>query len=271
MKTLAFAVALAAGVLGGERALCAKEPENFIAFNQSYYATSKGYDWQGAVQSGGCTFVSQAESVYVAHTMSPRDSWFADTAYYTLSSCGAVTRGLTDVEVGYQRGISTAKAPTLYSFRASIAIPTGYSIEANPRVGLGRPSLQIGMAYNGGFHIGAKHPHYGFIAATLGARVYTGYPAPQLLSSAGAGYSVTPALLVIESFFGGTHLGGGGLLTNIGINPTVSAVYDSYASATSVVIKLTPALSLNANVWNQLGGRNAGIGQNYGLGFWGRF
>jgi hypothetical protein len=125
------------------------------------------------------------------------------------------------------------------------------------------------MGYNGGFHIGPKH--YGFVNAGLSVRAYTGYPAPQLISNAGAGYSVTPGVMIIDSFFGETHLGGGGSLTNIGINPTISAVYDSYANSASVVIKITPAVSLTADVWNQLGGRSAGIGQNYGVGFWGRF
>ena len=226
---LAPSFALAAFAYAATSSAYADDPKNFIAVNQAYYATAKGIDNNGAITHSPCQFNSHAESVYVAHTMTLRDLWYADTAYYNLAACGSQTKGLSDIELGYQRGISTKKAPNLYAVRASVTVPTGYSIETNPRLGLGRPALNAGMAYTGGFYTGIKHKHYGFVTLGISGKVYTGYPAPQMLSNAGAGYGLTPNVLVIESYFGATHTAVAARWTNIGINPT-AAVYDSYAA-----------------------------------------
>lgn len=262
---------LVLGLLAAFAPLAARadDPATFVSVNSTYYSTIQQYDQNGNVVRNQCAFVKHDDPIYVQHQMDPRDQWYADTAYDAVSSCGATQQGLTDFELGYVRGISSDKAPNLFSVHASLIVPSGYSIAVNPRLGYGRPGATAGLTYLSDYVAGKSH--YGFVSLGAGVRAYTTYPAPQLLTNATLGLNVTPGLLAIVQYFGTTHLGAGGTLQNIGVNPTVNAVYDSYQGTGTLVVKLTPVLYLDGSVTNQLAGRNIGIGQIYGFGLWAKF
>lgn len=245
------------------------QPKTFVALSYSLYDSANSLDRQGHPQTSSCAFRDQTVGLYISHQINPRDNWFGDTSFSHPSSCGNSNSGLGDVEFGYQRGIGNDARPTQFAIKGSISLPSGYNIADNLRLGLGRPGAQLGMTYFGGFQ-GQQH-HYGFVSAGAAVRAYTTYPAPQLETNIGVGYGATPGLLVIESYFGTTHLGGGGHLTNIGANPFVTSVYDSYQMNSSLIFSLTPRLAFNVGYWNLLGGFNVGTGSQVSAGFWFRY
>jgi hypothetical protein len=266
LRQTAAALALIGSLLACAAAASADdEARTFISIEQSYYSATDYIDSNGKTQTGSCTFTQQATSIYAQHQMNARDSWFADTSYNNDTCGSGNTRGLTDIELGVQHGISHAN-PTLFSIRGAVTIPTGYDIGANPRLGLGRPGAGVGLVYLSGFQ-GAKD-HYGFVTAAAGVRAYTSYPAPQLNTNVTAGYGFTPGFMLIESFFGTTHLGAGGELQNVGVNPIVNASYNSYQLSSNAVFSISPAVRAHFAYWNLLGGENVGIGSQVYGGLW---
>jgi hypothetical protein len=245
------------------------QPTTFIAIEDSSYSSDQYLDREGQQQTSNCTFKQQSIDVYVSHQTTVRDTIFGDTSY-SHDWCGdASTTGLGDIELGYQRGISGINHPNLFAIRASVIAPTGYDIGANPNLGLGRPGASLGAVYLGGFQ-GAPH-HYGFITASAGMKAYTSYPAPQLLTNVSVGYGLTPGVQVIESYFGTTHLGAGGQLQNVGVNPFVSSIYNSYQLSSNVIFALGQKVGLHVGYWKLLGGFNVGTGSQLYAGFWLKF
>ena len=112
---------------------------------------------------------------------------------------------------------------------------------------------------------------YGYITAAVNVRAYTGYPAPQLLTNFTAGLNLNSTLLVYESYYGTTHLGAGGELTNIGLNPTVNSSFNSYTLSENLAIALSTRTSLALSYQSLLGGWNTGIGSTLQAGVWLRF
>jgi hypothetical protein len=246
----------------------ADDPPTFVAIGPLYYDSSTYIDKQGRTQSSGCDFQKRGESIYVQQRISASDSARLSTEYDDVSCGGSSTRGLYDIELDYLHGISSAAHPAQFSVEGSLIIPPGYSIAANPRLGLGRPGAEAGMVYYQTFKAGS---HYGYITSAVNVRGYTGYPAPQLLTNVTAGYNVTNRLLAYESYYGTTHLGAGGQLTDIGLNPLVNSSYDSYTLSENVAYAFSPRTSLALSYQSLLGGWNTGIGSTLQAGVWLRF
>ncbi len=240
-------------------------PATFFSVDRTYLSSSSYLDQNGHTQPSSCTFVKNSTSVYAERRMGARDLWFADTSY-DVDSCGAAsTRGLNDIEAGIQHGIGHAN-PTLWNVRASLIVPGGYDVGANPSIGLGRPGATLGLTYLSNFRAGRGH--YGYVTGGASVRAYTSYPAPQLLTNFTAGYHATPGLLLYESYYGVTHLGAGGQLRDVGLNPTISSSYASYQLSSNAVFALTGSIGLHFAVWNLLGGENYGTGNEYFAGLW---
>ena len=86
-----------------------------------------------------------------------------------------------------------------------------------------------------------------------------------------AGINLSKRVLVYESYYGTTHLGAGGTLLNIGLNPTVNAEYDSYTLSENLAYALSRGTSVALTYQSQLGGWNTGIGTTLQAGVWLRF
>lgn len=246
----------------------ADDPATFIALGPLYYDSSTFIDKSGHQQPSGCDFQKRGESLYVQQRLSTDDSLRLSTEYDDISCGGVSTRGLNDIEVDYLHGVSGPAHPTEFSIEGSLIIPPGYSIAANPRLGLGRPGAELGTIYSATFKAGDR---YGYVTSAVNVRGYTGYPAPQLLTNLTVGLNVTSKLLVYESYYGTTHLGAGGVLTNIGLNPTVNSSYNSYYLSENVAYALSPHTSLAVGYQALLGGWNTGIGSTLQAGVWLRF
>jgi hypothetical protein len=246
----------------------ADEPATFIAVGPLYYDSSTYIDKNGHTQSSGCDFQKRGESIYVQQRLSTSDSARLSTEYDDVSCGGPSTRGLNDIELDYLHGLGGPAHPTQFSIEGSVILPPGYSIAVNPRIGLGRPGAELGTVYLQTFQAGT---HYGYVTAAINARAYSGYPAPQLLSTVTAGYHLTNRLLAYESFYGVTHLGAGGQLTNIGLNPLVNSSYDSYTLAENVAVDLSAHTAIALSYTSLVGGWNTGIGSTLQAGVWLRF
>ncbi len=263
------AIALAAACLGfAPQAARADDPPTFVSIGPLYYNSTTYIDKSGRVQPSGCDFQKTGESIYAQQRLSAADSLRLSTEYDDVRCGGPATQGLTDVEVDYLHGVSGATHATQFSVEGSLVIPAGYSIAANPRLGLGRPAAELGAVYYATFKAGSN---YGYVTSGINVRGYTGYPAPQLLTNVTVGLNLSSRLLVYESFYGTTHLGAGGTLTNIGLNPTVNASYDAYQLAENVAFALTPHTSLALTYQSLVGGWNTGIGSTLQAGVWLRF
>jgi hypothetical protein len=262
-------VALAAFALAGAPlAAQADDPPTFIAVGPLYYDSSTYLDKTGHTQSSGCDFQKRGESLYVQQRLSASDELRLSTEYDDVSCGGVATRGLNDVEVDLLHGIGGTSHPREFSIEGALIVPPGYAIAANPRLGLGRPGAALGAVYAANIKAGAD---YGYITAGVNVLGYTGYPAPQLRTNVTAGLHLTPNLLVYESFYGNTHLGAGGQLTNIGLNPTVNSSYDAYQISENLAIALAPHASLALSYTSLAGGWNTGIGSTVQAGVWLRF
>jgi hypothetical protein len=263
------AIALVIACLGfAPLAARADDPATFVSIGPLYYNSTTFIDKTGHVQSSGCDFEKTGESIYAQQRLSSADSLRLSTEYDNVRCGGPSTSGLTDIEVDYLHGVSSATHPTQFSVEGSLIVPAGYSIEANPRLGLGRPAAEVGTVYYGTFKAGSD---YGYVTSAINVRGYTGYPAPQLLTNVTVGLNLSRRLLVYESYYGTTHLGAGGTLTNIGLNPTVNASYDAYQLAENVAFALTPHTSLALSYESLVGGWNTGIGSTLQAGVWLRF
>ena len=262
---VAFAIALA---LVPALARAGDPPATFIAVGPLYYDSSTYIDKNGHQQPSGCDFEKRGESLYVQQRLSAADSLRLSTEYDDISCGGPSTQGLNDIEVDYLHGVSGPSHPTQFSLEGSLIVPPGYSIAANPRLGLGRPGAELGVVYYATFKAGTR---YGYVTSAVNVRGYTGYPAPQLLTNFTVGLNLTAKLLAYESYYGTTHLGAGGVLTNIGLNPTVNSSYDSYYLAENVAYALSPRTSIALSYQSLLGGWNTGIGSTLQAGVWLRF
>lgn len=246
----------------------ADDPATFIAIGPLNYSSSSYIDRNGQTHASSCTFEKRGETLYVQQQLTPSDQLRLDTEYDDDSCGGTSTRGLYDIELDYLKGLSGKSHPNQFQVEAGVVIPPGYSIAENPRLGLGRPAAELGGLYNGTFKAGSL---YGYVIASLNARAYTGYPAPQLLSNVTAGLNLTHQLLVYESYYGTTHIGAGGTLTDIGVNPTVNSEYDSYTLSENVAYAFTRGTALALTYQSQLGGWNTGIGTTLQAGLWFHF
>jgi hypothetical protein len=243
-------------------------PATFVAIGPLYYSSSSYVDKSGKQHASSCDFQKDGYTIYVQQRIDAADSARLSTEYDNDSCGGSSTRGLYDIELDYLKGVSGSAHPTQFQLEGSLFIPPGYSIAANPRLGFGRPGAQLGGVYNGTFKAGAL---YGYIIASVAARGYTGYPAPQLQSNVTAGINLSKRVLVYESYYGTTHLGAGGTLLNIGLNPTVNAEYDSYTLSENLAYALSRGTSLALTYQSQLGAWNSGIGTTLQAGVWLRF
>lgn len=246
----------------------ADDPATFIAVGPLYYDSSTFLDKSGKKQSSGCDFEKRGQSLYVQQQLSKTDQVRVSTEYDDVSCGGPSTRGLNDIELDYLHGIGNAARPAQFSLEGGIVIPPGYSIEVNPRIGLGRPGATLGALYAANFKAGSL---YGYVTAGANVLAYTGYPAPQLRTTVTAGLNLNRSVLVYESFYGTTHLGAGGQLTNIGLNPTVNSSYDAYQVAENVAFNFSPHTSLALSYTSLAGGWNTGIGSTVSAGVWFRF
>jgi len=246
----------------------ADDPATFIAVGPLYYDSTTFLDKSGRQQSSGCDFRKTGESIYVQQRVSSSDRVRLQTEYDNVSCGGPSTRGLNDIEVDYLHGLGGAARPTQFSIEGSLILPPGYSIAVNPRLGLGRPGAALGAVYSSNFKVGSD---YGYVTVSANVLGYTGYPAPQLRTTATAGLNLTPKLLVYESFYGTTHLGAGGQLTNIGLNPTVNSSYDAYQLSENLAYSFTPHTALALGYTSLVGGWNTGIGSTLQAGIWLRF
>jgi len=243
-------------------------PPTFIAVGPLYYSSSSYINKSGQTEASSCTFEKRGESFYLQQQLSPSDQFRVYTEYDD-DSCGAAsTRGLYDVQLDYLKGVSGKGHQDRFQVDVGLIVPPGYSIAANPRIGLGRTGAEAGGLYNGTFKAGST---YGYVIASLVVRGYTGYPAPQLLSNVTAGFNLTHQLLAYESYYGTTHIGAGGTLTDIGLNPSINSEYDSYTLSENVAYAFTPHTTLNLTYQSQLGGWNTGIGSTLQAGVWFRF
>ena len=246
----------------------ADDPGTFVAIAPLYYDSSTFFDKSGHQQTSSCDFQKRGESLYVQQRLSATDEVRLSTEYDDISCGGPSTRGLNDIEVDYLHGISSASHPRQFSIEGGLILPPGYSIAVNPRLGLGRPGAALGAAYYANFKAGSN---YGYVTAGVNVLGYTGYPAPQLRTNVTAGLNLTPRLLVYESFYGNTHLGAGGQLTNIGLNPTVNSSYDAYQISENLAYTFAPRTSLALSYTSLAGGWNTGIGSTLQAGAWFRF
>jgi hypothetical protein len=246
----------------------ADDPATFVAIGPLYYDSSTYIDKAGHQQPSGCDFQKRGESLYVQQRIGVSDSLRLSTEYDDISCGGPSTRGLNDIEIDYLHGVSGASHPTEFSIEGSLIVPPGYSIAVNPRLGLGRPGAELGTVFYAPFKAGTD---YGYVTSAVNVRAYTGYPAPQLLTNLTVGLNLTSKVLVYESFYGTTHLGAGGQLTNIGLNPTVNSSFDSYYLAENLAYAVAPNASIALTYQSLLGGWNTGIGSTLQAGVWLRF
>ena len=246
----------------------ADDPSTFIAVGPLYYNSTTYLDKSGKQQASGCDFQKHGESLYVQQQVGTADQLRLSTEYDDISCGGPSTQGLTDIELDYLHGISGSAHPNQFRIEGGVVLPPGYSIAANPRLGLGRPGATLGAVYYSSFKAGSD---YGYITAGVNVLGYTGYPAPQLRTNVTAGLNLTRQLLVYESFYGTTHLGAGGQLTNIGLNPTVNSSYDAYQISENLAYALTPHTSIALSYTSLAGGWNTGIGSTLQAGVWLRF
>jgi hypothetical protein len=260
--------ALALALACAPAAARADDPPTFIAIGPLYYSSSTYIDKNGKTQSSGCTFQKTGESIYVQQRIDTTDSARLSTEYDDVRCDGPSTRGLNDIELDYLHGLGGPAHPTQFSIECSVIITPGYSIEANPRLGLGRPGAELGSVYLQTFRAGSR---YGYITAAVNVRGYTGYPAPQLLTNFTAGLNLNGKLLIYESYYGTTHLGAGGELTNVGLNPTVNSSYNSYTLSENLAVALSARTSIALSYQSLLGGWNTGIGSTLQAGVWLRF
>jgi len=245
----------------------ADDPSTFVSVGPLYYDTSSYINRNGQREQSGCDFQKSGYSVYIDKPVGTDDVHLS-TEYDDVRCGGSSTRGLTDIEVDFLKGIGGRKRPRQFQAQVGVIIPPGYSIAANPRLGLGRTAALAGGVYNESFKLGSL---YGYVTGSAVARVYTGYPAPQLISTVTAGVNLDRQLLFYEQYYGTTHLGAGGTLTNIGLNPTVNAVYDSYTISENLAYTFAPRTALALTYQSQLGGWNSGIGTTFQAGLWHRF
>lgn len=254
--------------LGTQGVRAETDPATFLSITSANYQSSQYLDDKGQKHQSSCVFQQTSTSIYAQHRFGAHAGWFADTAYNTETCGGGTTRGLTDIEIGATHSLGS-KIVAPFGLRGSLIVPSNYSLQANPRLGIGRPAAQLGVTYLSGFR--TDRMHYGFVNGGVGVRAYTGYPAPQLETNLTVGLNLSKRVAVYEGYYGTTHLGAGGTPVQVGLNPIVSARYDSYQLASNLVVKVAPGVSLSVSAWNQLGGRTVGLGQTLSTGLWAKF
>lgn len=268
-RRIVVSTSLAALVLScSPLAAQADDPATFVSVGTLYYNSSTFVDMKGQSHPAECDFRKRGESLYVRHRVSANDELLLSTEYDDVSCGGSSTRGLSDIEVDYLHGIGGATHPRRFSIEGGLILPPGYSIAVNPRLGLGRPGAALGAVYSSDFKAGSK---YGYITAGANVLGYTSYPAPQLRTNVTVGLNLTSKLLAYESFYGTTHLGAGGRLMNIGLNPTVNSSYDAYQLSENLAYTFAPRTALALSYTSLIGGWNTGIGSTLQAGVWFRF
>lgn len=239
----------------------------FYSLSQSYFSATHYFDSNGNRQPNGCDFQKDATSLYVEHGFDARDTGSVNVEYDRDSCNGSSTSGLNDIDFAFLHQLHHS-ATTSFGWKAQLIAPTGYSIDANPRIGYDRFGGQFGFALGGNFRDGDND---GFYSLESGVRAYIGYPAPQLRTFGTVGVNATRQLQIIGQLEWNQALGAGHTLTNVGLNPTIFPSYNDVQAIATLRLRIAPHLSLVGSTTGLLYGRDYGIGSTSAIGIWGDF
>lgn len=258
VATLGFLCATAAAA--GASSFPREPGTSFLEVQYASYQSPTFITNAGQYVPAGCTFEKHELSVYGEVGLSKHDTLTAQIPYDSLR-CGAnTTAGFTDLEVGLNHNLHRG-ATTTFGVRADAIVPAGYSIGANPRLGYGRPGLEVDALYGGNF---AKKA---FFDTQTGVRAYSGYPAAQFHTTGTVGYNADRYLVYGQVDYV-THTTNGTTLTNIGVNPTVQPAYTALQGTIAGTLRIAPGTSLFLSSTSLLSGRNTGQGHSLNAGFW---
>jgi hypothetical protein len=235
----------------------------FIDLQYSYYESNTFITPGGQYTPSGCAFQKHEMSIYGEVGLSKRDTLTGQLPYDWLNCGGNSTAGFADLELGLNHNFHRG-ATTTFGVRADAIVPTGYSIEVNPRLGYGRLGTEEDILYGGG--IG----RYGFYDTATGVRFYSGYPATEFHTNGTVGYNVKPVLLLGQLDYE-TNISPGTTLANIGQNPTIQPAYTAFQGTLAATVQVMPHGSLYLGSTMLISGKNTGQGTSFALGFWSTF
>jgi hypothetical protein len=236
---------------------------SFIDVQYSYYESGTFITPGGQNVPAGCTFEKHEASVYAEVGVTKRDTLTGQLPYDWIDCGGNRTQGFTDLEVGLDHNLHRG-ATTTFGVRLDAIVPTGYSIDVNPRLGYGRLGTEADVLYGGS--IG----RFGFYDTQTGVRFFSGYPATQFRTTGTIGYNARSVLLLGEVDYE-TNIGAGTTLANIGANPLIQPSYTALQGTLAATVRVAPAGSLYLGTTSLIAGRNTGLGHSIAAGFWATF
>ncbi|WP_340689796.1 hypothetical protein [Hydrogenobacter thermophilus] len=237
-----------------------EEGEFFIAPFFNYYRAKDYYDKSGNKKPIGCTFEKREVQIYGEYGLKKNTTLTFKVPYDWLK-CAGSTSGLSDLEVGFIRQVKRGKNYA-FSYYGNAIIPTGYSINDNPRLGYGRLGLEGGFLYG----LSGK---VGFLDTGIGYRYYFGYPSSQVRAYATAGVNALKNLQIITSL--DLQMGlGDGTKKVLGQNITLEPDYKLAQVYVGPRLMLGN-LSLIATYQHVFWGRNTGVGRGFNVGVWWNF
>lgn len=235
-----------------------KEGELFISTTFYYQSAKKYYDSEGKRRPIGCTFEKREMQIYGEYGLSSKNTLTFKLPYDWLKCGNNSTSGFGDLELGLIRNLKLQDSKSI-SLYGNIIIPTGYSINDNPRIAYGRVGLEGGVLY--GFS-----GRWGFWDSGLGYRYYFGYPSSQIRAYGGGGINLFQNIQLLT--FVDAQIGlGDGKRKQIGENIFLEPDYKL------VQLNVGPRLNLGKfsaifNYQKTLYGRKTGDAQGFSFGIW---
>jgi len=234
----------------------------FIDVRSSFLDSPTYTTSTGAVLTGDCTFTKAERALYVEQPVEHGNGAITVNVPYDELNCGGQhAAGIADTEIGYERAL-VHTAYSRFSLSATGIVP-GTGSNADPAVSYGQFGAQLGVRETLTYRAFA---HYGWIDAAVGARGYTGAPAPRLLASTAVGYAMSRGVSLVERFSMTQSLGAGNAAVTS--NPTIATRYDAQQLESGVTVALRPGVSAYISELVVLGGRNYGLGRTFNVAVW---
>ncbi|MDW8237718.1 MAG: hypothetical protein RMJ32_04855 [Aquificaceae bacterium] len=224
-----------------------------------YYEADKYFDKDGNKKPIGCKFHKREVQLYGEFGVTDNYTLTFKVPYANLK-CNASNSGLGDAEIGVIRSLKKGKSNI--SAYTNVIIPTGYSLQEEPRLGYARYGLEGGLLY--GFS-----GKWGFFDSGGGLRYYFGYPSTQFRAYVVGGYNLSRWLLLYGQLDAQIGLGDGKrkvIGQNIFLEPDYKLI-QLYVGPRFIYGKGSVGFGYQKVIW----GRNTGDGSGFFLNVWQSF
>lgn len=235
-----------------------EEGEFFVAPFFYYYSADKFYDKDGEKRPIGCTFRKEEVQLYGEYGLNKTTTATFKVPYTRLSCGNRDTSGIGDLEIGIVRNLKRDKNSSL-SLYGTLLVPTGYSINKDPRLGYGRLGIEGGLSYG-------LSGNWGFADMGAGYRHYFGYPSDQIRASITGGLNLYKNIQLYGLLDAQIGLGNGKrkqVGQNIFLEPDYKLV-QVYVGPRLMLGKTSLLLGYQKVIL----GRNTGDGSGFFLGLW---